>query len=172
MEVVELDRLPGPYDGNINNQHTQAHPQQQPHHQPPFNGVFGLLCVNLAVFCLDHLVELEGMRGFYLYQHNPWVHQLITSLFCHASYAHLSSNLFFIFIFGRIVEERRGSWGIVAVFLTCGICANLVTLLTPYDVKRTSLVGVCVCVCRVVCACVVCRVRVCRVVSCRVLCGG
>jgi hypothetical protein len=100
-----------------------------------FNGVFGLLCLNLGVFCLDRLMGIEAMRGLYLYQRDPWLHQLVTSLFCHASYAHLSSNLFFIFVFGRIVEEKRGPWGLVSIFLTCGICANVVTLLNVWEVQ-------------------------------------
>jgi membrane associated rhomboid family serine protease len=103
------------------------------HKAREFDGVFGLLCANFAFFTLDHLLGFSWMRQLYLHQSSPAIHQFLTSIFCHSSYTHLSSNLFFIFVFGRIVEEKRGPWGLVAVFLTCGVCANIVTLMTVWD---------------------------------------
>ena len=38
----------------------------------------------------------------------PSFHQLVTSAFCHLSLSHLSSNLFFVYVFGRILEEEYG----------------------------------------------------------------
>ena len=39
-----------------------------------------------------------------------------TALFCHGDWEHLSGNLFFMFLFGRLVEERLGSAGVVLAF--------------------------------------------------------
>lgn len=44
----------------------------------------------------------------------------MTAAFCHYSWDHLSSNLFMLYTFGKIVEEEEGSF---AVWLTYVVCA-------------------------------------------------
>lgn len=62
--------------------------------------------------------------------HSSWKpYQLVTSLFCHASFDHLSSNLFQLLVFGRFVEEEAGALGVVLAFLVCGACANVASLI-------------------------------------------
>lgn len=50
--------------------------------------------------------------------------QFLTSAFCHGSWAHLRGNSFFLLIFGRIVEEEEGAFGLWASYLLCGLGAK------------------------------------------------
>lgn len=50
---------------------------------------------------------------------------VFTSLFLHATVLHLISNLLFLWLFGRILEERIGGIGVVALFVAGGIAASL-----------------------------------------------
>ena len=65
------------------------------------DGVFTLLIINFALFLMDHVLHLPYMRMLYLNHVHPQWWQFVTSIFCHASWAHLSSNIFFLYIFGR-----------------------------------------------------------------------
>ena len=71
-----------------------------------------MLLINLIVFVLDHSLHLPQMRMLYLDHIAPKWWQFITSSFCHASWQHLSSNIFMLYIFGKIVEEEEGMWGV------------------------------------------------------------
>jgi len=54
----------------------------------------------------------------------PWT--LVTSIFLHAGILHLVSNLFFLLIFGYILEEQLDNWMMWAtIFLVTGIAGNL-----------------------------------------------
>ncbi len=60
----------------------------------------------------------------------PWT--LITSIFLHVGVLHLASNLFFLLIFGYILEEQVESWSMWAtIFFVTGIAGNL-TFLAAY----------------------------------------
>ena len=60
-----------------------------------------MLIINFALFLMDHVLHLPYMRMLYLNHVHPQWWQFVTSIFCHASWAHLSSNIFFLYIFGR-----------------------------------------------------------------------
>ena len=65
----------------------------------------------------------------YLNHVNPRWWQLFTSLFCHASFQHLTGNLFLLLVFGRFVEEEARIVGVILSFLVSGACANVASLL-------------------------------------------
>eukprot|EP00898_Chlorokybus_atmophyticus_P001930 jgi/Chlat1/2738/Chrsp182S02899 len=94
-----------------------------------FNGVFLLLVANIAVFVLDHILKLPGITALYLNHSAPQLYQFVTSIFCHASWSHLSGNLFFLYVFGKLVEEEEGSWGVWLSYLACGVGANIASWL-------------------------------------------
>lgn len=50
---------------------------------------------------------------------------LITSLFLHAGFLHILSNMWFLWIFGDNVEARLGHLKYLAFYLFCGIAATL-----------------------------------------------
>ena len=53
----------------------------------------------------------------------PWT--LLTSIFLHANPLHIASNLFFLFIFGFILEEQVSKTRWVTVFLLTGLAGSL-----------------------------------------------
>ncbi len=61
---------------------------------------------------------------------------LIGSMFLHGSFAHLISNMIFLFVFGRALEDALGSRVYLGAYLLCGLAAALLhhaigMLLTP-----------------------------------------
>ncbi len=95
----------------------------------PYNGVFALIIINLVIFIADHLLNLGFIENLYLNFSSPAWYQFFTAMFCHANWAHLSGNLFFLYIFGKLVEEEEGVIGVVSSYLICGLGASVMSLL-------------------------------------------
>jgi len=93
------------------------------------NGVFALIAINFVLFILDEGLKVPLLQNFYLDHDNVVWYQLITSMFCHADWQHLSGNLFFLYIFGKLVEEEEGAIALIISYLVCGLGANLMSLI-------------------------------------------
>ncbi|KAG8495385.1 hypothetical protein CXB51_013042 [Gossypium anomalum] len=93
------------------------------------NGVFWIILLNLGIYVADHLFKVQGIQSLYLYHNWPAWYQFITSTFCHANWKHLSSNLFFLYIFGKLVEEEEGSFALWLSYIFTGAGANIVSWL-------------------------------------------
>ncbi|XP_078428988.1 rhomboid-related intramembrane serine protease family protein [Wolffia australiana] len=105
-------------------------PDRKPSRQA--SGIFWILLLNLALFLADHLLQIQQVKSLYLYHRWPVWYQFISATFCHADWNHLSSNLFFLYIFGKLVEEEEGSLGLWISYIITGVGANLVSwLLLP-----------------------------------------
>ena len=89
------------------------------------DGVFLLLLVNVVFFVLDQWLHLPWMKDLYLNHMRPQWWQWVTSIFCHANWSHLSGNIFFLYVFGKIVEEEEGAFGVWASYLLTGVGAGL-----------------------------------------------
>ncbi|PPS45079.1 rhomboid family intramembrane serine protease [Chroococcidiopsis sp. TS-821] len=92
-----------------------------------YNGVFTLIIVNLVVFIADRVLGIPFIQNLYLNHASPAWYQFFTSMFCHANWAHISGNLFFLYIFGRIVEEEEGIVGVVSSYIICGLGGSLMS---------------------------------------------
>ena len=57
----------------------------------------------------------------------------ITSMFLHADYIHLIGNMVFLWVFGRRVEDACGAWRFLLFYLTCGLCADLLSTFIRYE---------------------------------------
>lgn len=113
------------------------------HKSAPVWAVVALICVCVATFLwLGHLPDSErtafvkqwGTVPARLFDmQTPWLQQLlewrwlrlITSLFIHAGWLHLSSNLLFLLIFGLSAERALGSARFLLLFFAGGALANL-----------------------------------------------
>ena len=93
------------------------------------NGVFLLLLINVALFVADQWLHLPVMKSLYLNHLHPQWWQWVTSIFCHANWAHLSGNIFFLYVFGKIVEEEEGFFGVWFSYLFTGVGAGLASYL-------------------------------------------
>ncbi|MEO0852854.1 MAG: rhomboid family intramembrane serine protease [Cyanobacteria bacterium J06648_11] len=101
--------------------------QPVPRSGQDYNGVFGLIAINLALFVIDKWLSLP-LEWLYLDHANPQWYQFATSTVLHANWAHLSGNLFFLYIFGKLIEEEEGILGVVGTYLITGVGANLASI--------------------------------------------
>lgn len=88
-------------------------------------GVFTLILICFINYVLFNILKMPFCSALFLNHLRPEVYQFITSLFFHGHYLHLSGNMFFLYVFGKIVEEEEGFSGILISFFVCGITANL-----------------------------------------------
>ncbi|CAL4903497.1 unnamed protein product [Urochloa decumbens] len=93
------------------------------------NGIFWILLLNFGVYVADHLFQIQQIKALYLYHACPTWYQFVTSTFCHANWNHLSSNLFFVYIFGKLVEEDEGNFALWMSYILTGAGANLISWL-------------------------------------------
>ncbi|XP_010421427.2 PREDICTED: rhomboid-like protein 11, chloroplastic [Camelina sativa] len=103
--------------------------KQKPQKQGGANGIFWIILINLGIYVADHFFQVRGIKSLYLYHNFPAWYQFVTATFCHANWKHLSSNLFFLYIFGKLVEEEEGNFGLWLSYLFTGVGANLVSWL-------------------------------------------
>eukprot|EP00929_Paragymnodinium_shiwhaense_P054894 TRINITY_DN27515_c0_g1_i2.p1 TRINITY_DN27515_c0_g1~~TRINITY_DN27515_c0_g1_i2.p1 ORF type:complete len:204 (+),score=20.79 TRINITY_DN27515_c0_g1_i2:608-1219(+) len=90
-----------------------------------------LVLLNLAVFAYEHMGIGTTLPLWYLRHDSHFqAWQLVTSMFCHRDYAHLSSNMFGLYVFGRSTEARVGAFGLIVAYLVCGVFANIVSKAT------------------------------------------
>ncbi|XP_057799622.1 rhomboid-like protein 11, chloroplastic [Salvia miltiorrhiza] len=93
------------------------------------NGIFWILLINIGIYVADHVFQVPLIKELYLYHNQPAWYQFITSTFCHFNWSHLSSNLFFLYIFGKLVEEEEGNFALWLSYILTGAGANLVSWL-------------------------------------------
>ncbi|XP_024985691.1 rhomboid-like protein 11, chloroplastic [Cynara cardunculus var. scolymus] len=106
------------------------------------NGIFWILLLNIGVYVADHIFQVREIKALYLYHNLPVWYQFVTSTFCHANWNHLSSNLFFLYIFGKLVEEEEGNFGLWLSYILTGAGANLVSwLILPRNAVSVGASG-------------------------------
>ncbi len=78
-----------------------------------------------VLFGLSFIVPVQGVLGFrsHVFLSQPWT--IITSIFAHADYLHVFNNLFFLAVFGAILEHYIGSKRFLYLFFAGGVFANL-----------------------------------------------
>ncbi|XP_077209937.1 rhomboid-related intramembrane serine protease family protein [Tasmannia lanceolata] len=122
-----LCRMKNSYD--LTSQLELGKPGEKREQDKRVNGIFWILLLNLGIYVADHWFMLRGIKGLYLYHARPDWYQFITATFCHANWNHLSSNLFFLYIFGKLVEEEEGNLALWFSYILTGAGANLVSWL-------------------------------------------
>ncbi|CAK9166116.1 unnamed protein product [Ilex paraguariensis] len=117
-------------------------PEEKHKPEKHVNGIFWILLLNIGMYVADHLFQVRGIRALYLYHNWPAWYQFVTSTFCHANWNHLSSNLFFLYIFGKLVEEEEGSFALWLSYILTGAGANLVSwLILPRNAVSVGASG-------------------------------
>ncbi|KAL9376335.1 hypothetical protein Peur_030455 [Populus x canadensis] len=104
-------------------------PEERRKPEKRVNGIFWIILINLGMFVADHIFQVRSIKSLYLYHNWPAWYQFVTATFCHASWEHLSSNLFFLYIFGKLVEEEEGNFALWLSYILTGVGANLVSWL-------------------------------------------
>lgn len=121
---------------------SQLELENSDHAHKPAQSIYWLLLLNLGIFVADHLLKINSVKALYLYHGWPKWYQFFTAMFCHMSWKHLSSNLFFLYIFGKLVEEEEGGLAVWISYLVTGAGANLVSwLVLPRTVVSVGASG-------------------------------
>lgn len=105
-------------------------PSPSKHSKSNYDGVFSLVAVNLVVFFLDKIVGTDFVPDYlYLHHWDPSIWQFFTYCVCHGDYTHLSGNLFFIYMFGKLIEDEAGGLALVATYFICGFWSGVASFL-------------------------------------------
>ncbi|KAL5558807.1 hypothetical protein UlMin_035018 [Ulmus minor] len=116
-------------DSDIMSQLELGKPEYRRRPHKRVNGIFWIILLNLGIYVADHVFQVRGIKSLYLYHNFPEWYQFLTATFCHANWNHLSSNLFFLYIFGKLVEEEEGTFALWLSYILTGVGANLVSWL-------------------------------------------
>ena len=90
----------------------------------------GAPIVVVTLIALNSIVLLGTLligSGDLVYKHygftpaDPRMFTLFTALFIHAGFLHLLGNMWFLWMFGRQVEDALGSWVFAVVYVLCGL---------------------------------------------------
>lgn len=95
---------------------------------------YALIALNIFVF----FIEMSGGEAFIMkwafvpsrFLGNPLTDfaTLFTSMFMHAGWLHLGSNMLYLWIFGNNVEDRFGHGTFILFYLLCGLGATFAQL--------------------------------------------
>ncbi len=101
--------------------------------------VIALILINVWVFFYQMFaLEMDPARYLHLFGSVPWqmvtmqgggALSSLTSCFLHGGFLHLGSNMLFLWVFGRRVEDACGSWRFLCFYLLAGVCADLLSTL-------------------------------------------
>ncbi len=96
----------------------------------------GLIAVNLIVFFyeislpewqLNRLIRVDGIVPD---RFHPSM--LVTSMFLHGGWLHVLGNMWFLWIFGKSIEDLLGHFRFLIFYLVCGLAAGVVHLYANY----------------------------------------
>jgi rhomboid protease GluP len=118
-----------------------------------FKPTYILIALNVAVYVYtsvaggnfletsNDMIYLYGqVNGYVIYY--GWYWQLLTSMFVHASIAHLAGNMLFLLIFGLRGEEMFSLPEYLLVYLLGGLTGNLLSLVfLPLNVPSVGASG-------------------------------
>jgi len=105
--------------------------------------VFTIVLVLLN--CLIFVIAADSLTGFFGLEPskiliNKNLYTFITSLFLHASFWHLLTNMWFLWLFGDNIEHNLGKLKFIIFYLFCGVVANAGYSLLASE-KTIPLVG-------------------------------
>jgi len=103
-----------------------------------------LIVVNFAVFLYEFALPGWQLDRFILHYGLVPDHlhysQLLTSMFVHGGWLHVIGNMWFLWVFGRNIEDLLGHVPYLLFYLTSGVAAGLAqVLIDPYS--RIPTVG-------------------------------
>ncbi|KAG7672035.1 hypothetical protein Ndes2526B_g07005 [Nannochloris sp. 'desiccata'] len=103
------------------------------------NGIFALLVINFGIHIVNYFWHPPWLSSLALAHWDPQWWQFITAAFVHANWEHLLGNAFSLLVFGRMVEEEEGVFGVWTTYLICGIGGNLASYVSAPYTRTLSL---------------------------------
>ncbi|PSH05174.1 MAG: rhomboid family intramembrane serine protease [Acidobacteria bacterium] len=104
-----------------------------------FIDAFSLVPARLTAVLPEALPHVHS-HGNLISPHIAPLATVLTSMFIHGSAWHLMCNVWFLFIFGRKLEETLGHFSYVLFYLTCGFAAALAQILSN-SVSVVPIIG-------------------------------
>jgi membrane associated rhomboid family serine protease len=97
-----------------------------------------LIAANVAVFAYQFSLNAGGLNRFVsdwgIVPDNLRVATLVTSMFLHGGWLHLIGNMWFLWVFGRNIEDSVGSGRFLGFYFACGLAAAVIHVITnPYS---------------------------------------
>ncbi|MEM3566019.1 MAG: rhomboid family intramembrane serine protease [Candidatus Bathyarchaeia archaeon] len=94
-----------------------------------------IVIVNIAVYAItsyenlflevsDYWVSAGGFVPALTPMPTQW-YRIFSSMFLHADLFHILFNMYFLYIFGRAVEEALGKWRFLALYMFSGVVASI-----------------------------------------------
>src|SRR5690348_6684637 len=84
-----------------------------------------IIALNIAVFLYENMLPSWSLDMFIarygIVPDRLHMASLFTSMFLHGGWLHLIGNMWFLWIFGRNVEDLIGSGRFVAFYVLCGL---------------------------------------------------
>jgi membrane associated rhomboid family serine protease len=84
--------------------------------------------LSLSRFGLNHFIATYGVVPDRFH----WS-QLLTSIFIHGGFMHILGNMWFLWVFGRGIEDLIGHGRFLIFYLACGVVAGLIQMLVNYS---------------------------------------
>ena len=97
-----------------------------------------LLIINLIAFLATLVLQMRGIDladigGLHFFMASHFhLYQLVTYLFLHASFMHILSNMFGLWMFGCVIENVWGPKKFLFYYITCGIGAGMLQELAQF----------------------------------------
>jgi membrane associated rhomboid family serine protease len=103
-----------------------------------------LILINTVVFLYEQILPSWALDSFIAHYgiipDRLRMSSLLTSMFLHGGWLHLIGNMWFLWVFGRNVEDLIGSGRFLLFYILCGLAAGLVQVFfNPYS--RVPTVG-------------------------------
>jgi membrane associated rhomboid family serine protease len=104
----------------------------------------GLIVVNIAIFLYEATLHPYAqdafIRHYGLIPDRLHASSIVTSMFLHGGWLHVLGNMWFLFIYGRNVEDIMGSTKFFFFYIICGVIAAIVHIFfNPFS--RVPTVG-------------------------------
>ncbi|MGB7762652.1 MAG: rhomboid family intramembrane serine protease [Bryobacteraceae bacterium] len=115
----------------------------QPSYSKPVVTVL-LIVVNILVFLFEYSLDPYTLNAFIsaygLVPDHFTITSVFTSMFLHAGWLHVLSNMWFLWIFGDNIEDILGHGKFLLFYLMCGVAAALTQFLADPS-SRIPMVG-------------------------------
>lgn len=88
--------------------------------------IINVVCYLLQIVFRSQGIDLADLLGLHFFMADSFgIYQLVTYLFLHGGFLHLSFNMFSLWMFGGVIERTLGTRRFLWFFFICGIGAGI-----------------------------------------------
>lgn len=93
-----------------------------------------LVALNVVIFLYEWAIDPSIAETYGIVPYRFQFRTLITSMFLHGSWLHLIGNMWFLWIFGKAIEDLLNHGRFLLFYLLCGVVAGYIQVATqPYS---------------------------------------